>query len=70
LPRASLRSLPLGIYGMVMGLVGLGVAWRSAGAGAWLSEPWIALGVAAFALLAVQRGEQGRPSPSWGRQRG
>jgi tellurite resistance protein len=53
LPRASLRSLPLGIYGMVMGLVGLGVAWRSAGAGAWLSESWIALGVAAFALLAA-----------------
>lgn len=56
MPRASLRSLPLGIYGMVMGLVGLGVAWRSAGAGAWLSEPWIALGVAAFALLAALHG--------------
>jgi len=47
-----LRDLPLGIYGMVMGLAGLGIAWRTAGAPAWVSAPWIALGVGAFALLA------------------
>jgi len=52
LPLPALRDLPIGIYGMVMGLVGLGVAWRTAGAPAWASEPWIALGVAAFALLS------------------
>lgn len=51
--RFSLRVLPLGIYGMVMGLTGLGLAWRAAGAPAWASEPWIALGAAAFALLAA-----------------
>jgi tellurite resistance protein len=51
--RATLRGLPLGIYGMVMGLIGLGLAWRGAGAPAWLSEPWIMLGAALFALLAV-----------------
>lgn len=48
---ATLRGLPLGIYGMVMGLTGLGLAWRAAGAPAWLSEPWIALGAAVLALL-------------------
>jgi tellurite resistance protein len=53
LARVSLRALPLGIYGMVMGLMGLGLAWRIAGAPAWVSEPWIALGTAVFALLAV-----------------
>lgn len=47
----SLRALPLGIYGMVMGLMGLGLAWRTALAPAWASEPWIALGAAVFALL-------------------
>lgn len=49
----SLRVLPLGIYGMVMGLTGLGLAWRTAGAPAWASEPWIVLGTAVFALLAA-----------------
>jgi tellurite resistance protein len=51
LARVSLRALPLGIYGMVMGLIGLGLAWRTAGAPAWVSETWIALGAAMFALL-------------------
>lgn len=51
--RASLRGLPLGLYGMVMGVTGLGLAWRAAGAPAWASEPWIALGAALFALLAL-----------------
>lgn len=48
---ATLRGLPLGLYGMVMGLTGLGLAWRAALAPAWVSEPWIALGTAVFALL-------------------
>lgn len=50
---ATLRGLPLGIYGMVMGLTGLGLAWRTAGAPAWVSEPWIALGAAVLALLVA-----------------
>ncbi|MDH4094480.1 MAG: hypothetical protein OEV81_06800 [Betaproteobacteria bacterium] len=49
----ALGVLPLGIYGMVMGLTGLGLAWRAAGAPAWVSEPWIFLGAVAFALLAA-----------------
>lgn len=49
--RATLRALPLGLYGMVMGLTGLGLAWRTAGAPAWAAEPWIVLGVAVLALL-------------------
>jgi len=49
----ALRDLPLGIYGMVMGIAGLGLAWRAAGAPAWISEPWIFLGAAAFAGLAA-----------------
>lgn len=51
--RLSLRALPVGIYGMVMGLTGLGLAWRTAGAPGWASEPWIALGAAVFALLVA-----------------
>lgn len=50
---ATLRGLPLGIYGMVMGLTGLGLAWRTALAPAWVSEPWIALGAAVLALLVA-----------------
>jgi tellurite resistance protein len=53
LAGATLRGLPLGLYGMVMGLTGLGLAWRAALAPAWVSEPWIALGAAVFALLAT-----------------
>lgn len=49
--RASLRALPLGLYGMVMGLIGLGLAWREAGAPGWASEPWIALGATVLVLL-------------------
>lgn len=51
--RTPLRALPLGVYGMVMGLTGLGLAWRAAGAPAWASEPWIGLGAGVFALLFV-----------------
>jgi len=55
LAGATLRGLPLGLYGMVMGLTGLGLAWRAALAPAWVSEPWIALGAAVFALLVAAR---------------
>ncbi len=52
--RASLRGLPLGIYGMVMGLTGLGLAWRTALAPAWASEPLLALGAAVLSPLSMR----------------
>lgn len=55
----SIRFLPIGLYGAVMGLAGLGLAWRGAAALfpaiAPFSEPfaelWIALSLIALALL-------------------
>ena len=55
----SLRNVPIGMYGAVMGLVGLGLSARAAApvfpgavrAPAYVSEPWVALGVLAFLVL-------------------
>jgi tellurite resistance protein len=55
----SPRNLPVGMFGAVMGLTGLGLAARSAAplfpgvfrAPAYFTEPWIALGLIAFAFL-------------------
>jgi tellurite resistance protein len=55
----SLRQVPLGMYGAVMGLVGLGLSARAAAtvlpgyvrAPAYVTEPWVALGVLAFVVL-------------------
>jgi len=55
----SLRNLPIGMYGAVMGLAGLGLAARAAApvlpgvlkAPAWFTEPWVLLGALALALL-------------------
>src|SRR5258708_26590871 len=55
----NLRELPIGMYGAVMGLVGLGLTARSAAtvlpgyvrAPAYVTEPWVALGVIAFLIL-------------------
>jgi tellurite resistance protein len=55
----SLRNLPIGMYGMVMGLAGLGLSARAAApvlpglvpAPAYFTELWVALGVIAFAIL-------------------
>ena len=50
----SLRYLPGGLFGAVMGLAGLGIAWRRAeGALTWHGEFWSLLGVLAFAALVA-----------------
>lgn len=54
-----LRELPIGYYGAVMGLVGLGLALRAAAplfpgvvrAPVYVTEPWIWLGALAFLVL-------------------
>ncbi len=56
-----LKNLPLGIFGAVMGLAGLGLTARAAAplfpgvvrAPAYFTELWVALGVIAFAVLIV-----------------
>ena len=55
----SVRNLPIGMYGMVMGLVGLGLSARAAApvlpglvpAPAYFTELWVALGLLAFMVL-------------------
>ena len=55
----SVRNLPIGMYGMVMGLAGLGLSARAAApvlpglvpAPAYFTELWVALGVMAFVVL-------------------
>ena len=55
----TVRDLPVGYYGAVMGLVGLGLATRAAAplfpgvvrAPAYFTEPWVALGVLLFLVL-------------------
>lgn len=55
----SVRHVPVGAYGAVMGLAGLGLAARAAApvlpgvlqAPAYFTEPWVALGALALALL-------------------
>jgi len=56
----SLRSVPVGLFGAVMGLAGLGLAARAARAAmpavpvpAWFAEIWIALAALALAVLMV-----------------
>src|SRR5205807_1984889 len=62
LPRHSdvnVREVPIGMYGAVMGLAGLGLSARAAApvlpgyvrAPAYVTEPWVALGVIAFLIL-------------------
>jgi tellurite resistance protein len=56
-----LRELPIGFYGAVMGLTGLGLSARAAAplfpgvvrAPAYITEPWVALGVLFFIFLIV-----------------
>ena len=55
----KLRDVPIGMYGAVMGLIGLGLSARAAApvlpgyvrAPAYVTEPWVALGAAAFIVL-------------------
>ena len=55
----NLRQVPIGLFGAVMGLTGLGLSARAAAtvlpgyvrAPAYVTEPWIALGVIAFLVL-------------------
>ena len=55
----NLREVPIGMYGAVMGLTGLGLSARAAApalpgyvrAPAYVTEPWVALGVLAFVVL-------------------
>src|SRR3954468_16737060 len=51
----SVRHLPVGMYGAVMGLAGLGLACRGASTvlpmPAFFAESWVVLGAAALALL-------------------
>jgi tellurite resistance protein len=55
----SVRNLPIGMYGAVMGLAGLGLSARAAAtvfpgflrAPAYFTEPWVALGVLCLAAL-------------------
>src|SRR6185295_15663874 len=53
----SLRHVPVGLFGAVMGLAGLGLAARSAApvlpVPAWFAEFWIALAALALAALLV-----------------
>jgi tellurite resistance protein len=57
----SLRELPIGMFGAVMGLAGLGLTARAAAplfpgvfrAPAYFTELWVALGVLAFVVLLV-----------------
>ncbi len=54
-------KVPIGLFGAVMGLVGLGLSARAAApalpgyvrAPAYVTEPWVALGVLAFLVLAA-----------------
>jgi tellurite resistance protein len=53
------KNLPIGLYGAVMGLVGLGLTARAAApvlpgvirAPAYFTEPWVAIGVLLFVVL-------------------
>ncbi|HEY3073575.1 MAG TPA: hypothetical protein VGJ74_00230 [Burkholderiales bacterium] len=55
----NVRDVPIGMYGAVMGLAGLGLSARAAApvlpgyvrAPAYVTEPWVALGVIAFLIL-------------------
>ena len=55
----NVRDVPIGMYGAVMGLTGLGLSARAAApalpgyvrAPAYVTEPWVALGVLAFIVL-------------------
>jgi tellurite resistance protein len=55
----NLRELPIGMYGAVMGLTGLGLTAREVAtvlpgyvrAPAYVTEPWVALGVIAFIVF-------------------
>jgi tellurite resistance protein len=57
----NLKTLPIGMFGAVMGLAGLGLSARAAAplfpgvfrAPAYFTELWVALGVVAFVLLLV-----------------
>jgi tellurite resistance protein len=53
----SIRALPIGMFGAVMGLAGLGLASRGArtmfGLPAWLPEVWVWLGAAVAAVLVA-----------------
>src|SRR5258708_3750973 len=57
LPQARIAKLPAAFFGAVLGLVGLGLAWRSAarvlGAPPLIGEFILVLGTAAFVLLAA-----------------
>ena len=55
----NVRDVPIGMYGAVMGLAGLGLSARAVApvlpgyvrAPAYVTEPWVALGVIAFLIL-------------------
>ena len=55
------KELPIAVFGAVMGLAGLGLSARAAStvlpgvlrAPAYFTEPWVALGVLAFAFLGI-----------------
>jgi tellurite resistance protein len=57
----SVRNLPIGFYGAVMGLAGLGLTARAAAplfpgvvrAPAYVTEPWVGLGVLFFLVLII-----------------
>ncbi len=55
--RAQVEFLPIGLFGSVMGLTGLSVAWRLAhlryGAPAWIAAVIGAIAVIAFVLVAL-----------------
>jgi tellurite resistance protein len=57
LPQARIAKLPAAFFGAVLGLVALGLAWRSAsqvfGAPGWIGDLITALGAFAFLLLAA-----------------
>lgn len=54
---STLSQLPVALFGSVMGLTGLAVAWRLAharfGAPLWIAEAMSIVALVAFAALAV-----------------
>src|SRR5205814_1520077 len=67
----NVRQVPIGMYGAVMGLAGLGLSARSAAtvlpgyvrAPAYVTEPWVALGLSKAGWLIIMVGGIVAPGP-------
>ena len=65
--KLALDYLPIGLFGSVMGLTGLSVAWRLAhglfGTPLWIATAIGAIGVVAFVALVVGYGLKAATAP-------